>query len=171
MRTIQNLTEGKEMAGSFVKGLISDLENGVKAGQALENQLKRIADKLADKAIDSLISGLFGGLRGKGLFSWGGSRLCAYEAQAGGGWAGQGPLVNVPASAFIGAKHFAAGGGIPAILHAGEIVLNQAQQKNVAQGLGPSKPITITHAPTINGAGMTPEQVFGLVTRSTERVC
>lgn len=178
MRTIQNLTQGKEMAGSFVKGLISDLENGVKAGQALENQLKRIADKLADKAIDNLISGIFGKVGG--LFGGGGMSLAAgelgqpgpgfaaYEASlhAQGGWAGKGPLVNVPASAFIGAKHFAAGGGIPAILHAGEIVLTQAQQKNVAQGLGPSKPISITHAPTINGAGMTPEQVFGLVTRS-----
>jgi hypothetical protein len=161
MRTIQNLTEGKEMAGSFVKGLISDLENGVKAGRALENQLKRIADKLADKAIDSLISGLFGGLS-KGLFSGG----IGVPAQAGGGWAGQGPLVNVPASAFIGARHFAAGGGIPAILHAGEIVLNQAQQKNVAQGLGPSKAVTITHAPTINGTGLSAEQVFSVVQRS-----
>lgn len=160
MRKNQNLLEGKEMAGSFVKGLVSDLENGVKAGQALENQLKRIAEKLADKAIDSLISGVFGGL-GKGLFGG-----IGVPAQAGGGWAGQGPLVNVPASAFIGARHFAAGGGIPAILHAGEIVLNQAQQKNVAQGLGPGKTITITHAPTINGAGMTPDQVFAFVQRS-----
>jgi hypothetical protein len=163
MRRNQNLLEGKEMAGSFVKGLISDLENGVKAGQALENQLKRIADKLADKAIDSLISGLFGGLTGKGGLLGG---VFGVPSQAGGGWAGHGPLVNVPASAFIGAKHFAAGGGIPAILHAGEIVLNQAQQKNVAQGLGPSKPISITHAPTISGLGMTQEQAFAFVTRS-----
>jgi hypothetical protein len=159
MRENQRLLEGKEMAGSFVKGLISDLENGVKAGRALENQLKRIADKLADKAIDSLISGLFGVIP-KGLVSFG------VPAQAGGGWAGQGPLVNVPASAFIGARQFAAGGGIPAILHAGEIVLNQAQQKNVAQGLGPSKAVTITHAPTINGTGLSAEQVFSVVQRS-----
>jgi hypothetical protein len=156
MRTIQNLTEGKEMAGSFVKGLVSDLENGVKAGQALENQLKRILEKLADKALDSLISGLFKGI----------GELIPAPAQAGGGWAGDGPRSLVPASAFIGARQFALGGGIPAILHAGEIVLNQAQQKNVASAMGPSGPINITHAPVINGTGLSAEQVFAVIQKS-----
>lgn len=156
LRTIQNLTEGKEMASSFVKGLVSDLENGVKAGRALENQLKRIADKLADKAIDTLISAAFGGLS-KAFFP--------VPTQAQGGWAGQGPHTMVPASAFIGAQRFAEGGGIPAILHAGELVLNQAQQKNVASGLG-GKNISITHAPTISGVGLSQEQVFAVVQRS-----
>ena len=42
----------------------------------------------------------------------------------------------VPAAAFANARHFANGGGIPAIVHAGEIILNQAQQKNVAGAMG-----------------------------------
>jgi hypothetical protein len=175
MERLQNLTDAKEGANSFVKGLISDMENGVKAGKALENQLKRILEKLADKGIDKLISGAFG--LGEGFF--GGGRSIPTEAQGGygpdlpvpsqsiGGWAGIGPRVMVPASAFRGARQFAAGGGIPAILHAGEIVLNQAQQKNVAQSMGgPKGNINLTHAPVINGTGLSKEEVFSVIQRS-----
>lgn len=58
----------------------------------------------------------------------------------------------VPASAFIGAPHFADGGhvGIPSILHAGEIVLNAAQQRNVAEGLR-SPPATPPQTPPSYG--------------------
>ena len=46
------------------------------------------------------------------------------------------PVMGVPPSAFAGARHYADGGAIGIIAHAGEIVLNQAQQKNVASGMG-----------------------------------
>lgn len=171
MRTLQNLTEAKTEATSFVKGLVGDLENGVKAGQALENQLKRILEKLADKGIDSLISSLFGAFTGGGS-SGGGlgggiGSLISSVFHSEGGQVGQGPKTLVPASAFIGARRFAEGGGIPAILHSGEIVLNQAQQKNVAQGMGgPKGPINVTHAPVINGTGLSKEEVFALMQRN-----
>ena len=85
-----------------------------------------------------------------------------------GGWAGSGPRVLVPAVAFAGARHFAAGGGIPAILHAGEIVLNQAQQGNVAKGLGG---VTLNHAPVynINGTGLSAEQLSVVLEQHTKR--
>jgi hypothetical protein len=175
MKTLQNLTDAKEGASSFIKGMISDMENGVRAGKALENQLKRILEKLSDKALDKLISGAFGGI--SGLFGGGGTSIPT-EAQGGfgpdlpvvtqalGGWAGVGPMTRIPLSAFRGARQFAAGGGIPAILHAGEIVLNQAQQKNVAQSMGPKGPINLTHAPVINGTGLSKEEVFSVIQRS-----
>ena len=93
--------------------------------------------------------------------------VSAAAVQAGGGWAGQGPMASIPSSAFIGARRFAEGGGIPAILHAGEIVLNRAQQKNVAASMGGGgPPINLTHAPTINGTGLSKEEVFSVIQRS-----
>jgi hypothetical protein len=38
-------------------------------------------------------------------------------------------------AAFVGAPHFAAGGAVPVIAHAGEVILNAAQQRNVAAAL------------------------------------
>lgn len=179
MRTIRNLTDAKEGASSFIKGMIQDMENGVRAGKALENQLKRILDKLADKALDKLISGAFGGIGG--MFGGGGYGASDYASAAasaapgsyGPGFA-SGGLVGrdgtptwIPAAALRGARQFAIGGGIPAILHAGEIVLNQAQQKNVAQSMV-SKPgnINLTHAPVISGTGLSKEEVFSLLQRN-----
>jgi hypothetical protein len=176
IRDIQNLTQGKEMASSFIKGLISDLENGVKAGKALENQLKRILEKLADKALDKLISGAFGGLGG--LFGGGGGDVVTPPIGAPGAFGpgfASGGLVGrdgtptwIPAAALRGARQFQIGGGVPAILHAGEIVLNQAQQKNVAASMssGPKGPINLTHAPVINGTGLSKEEVFSVIQRS-----
>jgi hypothetical protein len=181
MRTIKNLTDAKEGASSFIKGMISDMENGVRAGKALENQLKRILEKLSDKALDKLISGAFGGIGGLfgGGGSYGASDFAAAETGAAPGAFGpgfaSGGLVGrdgtptwIPAAALRGARQFAIGGGVPAILHAGEIVLNQAQQKNVAQSMsqGPRGPINLTHAPVINGTGLSKEEVFSVIQRS-----
>jgi hypothetical protein len=181
MQTLRNLTDAKEGANSFIKGMITDMENGVRAGKALENQLKRILEKLSDKALDKLISGAFGGIGGLfgGGGSYGASDFAAAEAGAAPGAFGpgfaSGGLVGrdgkptwIPASALRGARQFAIGGGVPAILHAGEIVLNQAQQKNVAQSMsqGPRGPINLTHAPVINGTGLSKEEVFSVIQRS-----
>jgi hypothetical protein len=174
MERLQNLTDAKEGANSFVKGLISDMENGVKAGKALENQLKRILEKLADKGIDKLISAAFGGV--SGLFGGGdvvtppiGAPGAFGPGFASGGLVGRdGTPTWIPAAALRGARQFAIGGGIPAILHAGEIVLNRAQQKNVASSMasGPKGNINVTHAPVINGTGLSKEEVFSVIQRS-----
>jgi hypothetical protein len=124
--------------------------------------------------------GLFGGLLGgKGLFSGiGGSAAGSTDYEglgdisgdvitaASGGRVGDiRSRMRVPMSAFIGAPQFAIGGGVPAIVHPGEVILNAAQQRNVAARLG-GGPINLTHAPTISGLGMTQEQAFAFVTRS-----
>lgn len=55
----------------------------------------------------------------------------------------------LPASAFIGAPHFSDGGkvGRPSILHDGEVVLNEAQQSNLADSLRRPTDITTPRAP------------------------
>jgi hypothetical protein len=174
MRENINLLEAKDTTQSFVKGLITDLENGVKAGKALENQLKRIADKLLDKSLDAIISSAFGafGPKGGGATDFGvvGSSIAEGDVltAAGGGIVGRiGSTMRVPLAAFRGARHFQAGGGVPAIVHAGELILNQAQQKNVAASMtGKSGPIQLTHAPVINGVGLSREEVFAVMQRS-----
>ena len=86
-----------------------------------------------------LFSSLFGGKGGEGgLFSgFSLSGIAKIFGFANGGMVGAGgtPML-VPMSAFMNAPRFADGGGIPAIVHAGEIILNQAQQKNVAGAMG-----------------------------------
>jgi hypothetical protein len=170
LRVLHGLEETKETAGSFIKGMITDLENGVKAGQALENQLKRIADKLLDKTIDAALSGLFGGF-GKGLgglFGLGGG--AAVPSQAGGGWIGSGPMVAADPRMWRGARAFAQGGGVPILAHAGEIILNRAQQQNVAAAMGPGQapPINFTHAPVIQGVGLTQDQVAAVLAQNNK---
>jgi hypothetical protein len=167
LRTLHGLTDAKDTAGSFLKGMISDLENGVKAGQALENQLKRIADKLLDKTIDAALSGLFGSGIGK-IFGFGGG--AAVPSQAAGGWIGSGPMIQADPRMWRGARAFAQGGGVPVLAHAGEIILNQAQQKNIVASMagGQAPPINVNHAPVINGVGLTAEQVAGLMAQNNK---
>jgi hypothetical protein len=169
LRTLHGLTDAKDTAGSFLKGMITDLENGVKAGQALENQLKRIADKLLDKTIDAALSGLFGSGIGK-IFGFGGGGGAAVPSQAGGGWIGSGPMVQADPRMWLGARAFAQGGGVPVLAHAGEIILNQAQQKNIVASMagGQAPAINVNHAPVINGVGLTAEQVAGLMAQNNK---
>jgi hypothetical protein len=46
-----------------------------------------------------------------------------------------GRMMRAPLSAFVGAPHFASGGAVPVIAHAGEVILNAAQQANVAAAI------------------------------------
>jgi len=115
LQRLKDVSATKDTAGSFLKGLASDLMSGTKASEALTNQLKRLASTLADKAIDSLLSGLFdtggkssGGLIGSIVKQFTGSAT----GKASGGWiAGPGG----PRS-----------DSIPAMLSNGEYVVNAA---------------------------------------------
>jgi hypothetical protein len=124
---------------------------------------------LAGFAVGGL-RGAFGG-GGGGATDFGGGAADAAgdivtDVFAEGGMAGQGRFRKyVPRSAFIGAPAFASGGGIPAILHPGEVVLNAAQQKSVASRMGGPR-INVTHAPVINGTGLSKEEVFSVIQRS-----
>ncbi|MFQ6016785.1 MAG: hypothetical protein ACE5KF_01190 [Kiloniellaceae bacterium] len=57
------------------------------------------------------------------------------------------PAAVAPATWFENAPRFQAGGAVPAILHAGELVLNRAQQRNVAEQLEGGMAITINVNP------------------------
>jgi hypothetical protein len=119
------------------------------------------------------LTGAFGGGGGMSLAAGdlgtagpGFADAAAAYAQSEGGWAGSGPRMIVPAAAFRNAPKFMQGGGIPSILHPGEIVLNAAQQKNVAGSMTGGAKINLTHAPVINGTGLSKEEVFSVIQRS-----
>jgi hypothetical protein len=86
---------------------------------------------------------------------------------ASGGMVGRdGSPTFIPYSALASAKRFDSGGGIAAIVHPGEVILNAAQQKNVAGQMGGGPRINLTHAPVINGTGLSKEEVFSVIQRS-----
>jgi hypothetical protein len=121
---------------------------------------------LAGFAVGGLRGAFGGGGGGAGATDYEGVGDVITEIDSEGGLAGHGRFRKyVPRSAFIGAPAFASGGGIPAILHPGEVVLNAAQQKSVASRMGGPR-INVTHAPVINGTGLSKEEVFSVIQRS-----
>jgi hypothetical protein len=98
--------------------------------------------------------GLLGGIVGLGSKLLGGFGLFAEGGIVG---ASRNPMGLAPISAFIGAPQFAAGGavgggggGVPIIAHPGELILNHAQQRNVAGAMGRQEPtvnVNISGAP------------------------
>jgi hypothetical protein len=139
MQEVANL--GREAFG----GMIQSLREGDSIGKAFVSTLERIGDRLADLALDFAFSGIGG--RGRGT-SGGGILGSLFGSVFGGGTGSVAPFadggvvgapggkrVNVPMSAFIGAPHFASGGAVPVIAHAGEVILNAAQQRSVAAAL------------------------------------
>lgn len=167
---LQKATERANSAASFlgeqVIGAFEKIgQHGVKAKDIVLDFAKALEKAVLQAALlgegglfgpKGLVSGLFGGL------------FTPASSHSEGGFAGFGPQVMVPTAAFANAKHFATGGGIPAILHPGEIVLNQAQQGNVAKGLGG---VTLNHAPVynINGTGLSAEQLSVVLEQHTKR--
>lgn len=119
---LKELTDAKSDTGGFLKGLAADMMNGVKAGQALENQLKRIVAKIADRAIDGLVNGLFSGLGG-------GDSKGGAAAGSGGGFnfgsifSSVGKIFGFDSGGFTGpgGKFEPAG-----VVHRGEVVWSQA---------------------------------------------
>jgi tape measure domain-containing protein len=124
-----------QIAQSAISGLISDLRNGVEAGEAFNNMLNRILDSLIQMALQSLFSaqglgGIFSGLFG---------------AAATGGIVGQSIKGHkrVDPAVFAGAPHFAMGGivgdEVPIIAHRGELVV---PKNMVGQVLGGGSKVT-----------------------------
>lgn len=118
---------------------LTDLESGKKKSDALRDAMKSFVDSLQSRALDSLTSALFGGSgkAGGGLLGGLFSSIFTTGSHAAGGFVGSASsYASVPLSAFIGAPHFAEGGAVggarPIIAHDGELVLNVAQQKNIA---------------------------------------
>jgi hypothetical protein len=131
------------------------------------------------------LAGLLIGGAGK-LFGGGGGKYGAadYEAAAAaaapgaygpgfasGGLVGRdGTPTFIPYAALATAKRFDSGGGVAAILHQGEVVLNAAQQRNVAGSIGGNRSINITHAPVINGTGLSKEELFSVLQRDQKEL-
>lgn len=100
------------------------------------------------------LGSLGGGSSGGGLLGLGAKLLGGITSGFGlfeqGGIVGasRNPMGMAPISAFIGAPQFAAGGavgggggGVPIIAHPGELILNHAQQRNVAGAMGQQAPV------------------------------
>ena len=140
-RYIDSLDLLRESSRDVLGGLITGLKNGKSAGDALGESLSRIADRLISVGVDRIVESLFGrsgtanaGAGGGFLSSLFSGLFSAFES---GGVVGApgGRMVRAPLSAFAGAPHFASGGAVPVIAHAGEVILNAAQQANVAAAL------------------------------------
>lgn len=144
---IDDATKAKEQMRQaeqfFGDAAVTAVDGLIIRHQKLKDVLSDVLKSIEQAALKSLflgqgpLSGLFGtagkdGAMG-GLF---GGLFGMFSTKSAGGVAGTGPFALAPVAAFAGAPHFADGGGIPSILHAGEIVLNAAQQKNVAGAMG-----------------------------------
>lgn len=172
------------ISGTRARDVILDFAKALEkaALQALLLGSGPLAQLFGTQGAGGAVGGLFGGLLGgKGLFGGVGGGGGATDFEALGGAAIAGDVITaasggrvgdirsrmrVPMSAFIGAPQFAIGGGVPAIVHPGEVILNAAQQRNVASRLGGGGPINLTHAPVINGTGLSADQVYAVIQRS-----
>jgi hypothetical protein len=119
------------MATDFVGGFVSDMENGVKATDALRNALKRLADSLLQSALHTLFQNVFQMLI-PGAASIGGasgimSGIPGFQQHSGGVVGSSGMRRTVSPLAFAGAPRMHGGGlagdEVAAILQRGETVL------------------------------------------------
>lgn len=123
LQRLQQLNDAKTATGGFLKGMVSDLQNGVKFTDALKNAFTKLISTIADKAIDSLVSNLFGGLFG------GGSKTGATGSSDGGGILGGigslfGGLFGHADGGHINGPGTGRSDSIPAWLSNGEFVVN-----------------------------------------------
>jgi hypothetical protein len=130
-------------ASEALGGMATDLARGRRAADALSDALSRIGDRLISLAANRAIEGIFGsmGRTSGGIF---GAISGLFGSHAEGGIVGAhgAPMARAPISAFIGAPQFASGGMVPGgagpvpiIAHAGELILNAAQQHNTAAAI------------------------------------
>lgn len=137
-------TQGKDGAmggifGGIFEGVTGAL--GLGGGKAATKEMNVTATNVNVNGKGAAAGGLAGAA--KGLIAQGVSALVSgiFSGFDGGGIVGApgGHTVRAPISAFIGAPHFdlggrvpGAGGPVPIIAHAGELILNAAQQHNTA---------------------------------------
>jgi hypothetical protein len=144
-------------ASEALGGMASDLAHGRRAADALSDALSRIGDRLISLAANRAIEGIFGsvGRSSGGIF---GAISGLFSSHAAGGFVGasSAPKTRAPISAFIGAPHFANGGAVPIIAHAGELILNAAQQHNVAAAVARGQNDNRAAPVTVNLIGAPP---------------
>lgn len=176
----QALDDVRSLAASGMDTFINDLTSGKKASDALRDSLLQVASQVERIAMQGLLNGLFGeqGKAGGGLFGgllanlFGGGGASAPmqlpgAALAGGGllgWLGRlwpfadgGMVTMAHLPSYAGGGALAPGGGFPIIAHPGEIILNRAQQKNVASGMVPK----MTFIDQSSGVTVTPRMSDG----------
>jgi lambda family phage tail tape measure protein len=130
MRLNQQLQFTHDLAGDALKGMVSDMRNGVPAAQAFGNamtgMLNKVTDKLLDMALNKVWASAFGGTSGGGLMSFLGLGGVQYGpgGSAGAGYVGAtGPTLpgfDVGGYTGPGGKYQPAG-----IVHRGEYVFDQ----------------------------------------------
>lgn len=126
---------------SAISGFISDLRQGMDAGEAFAKMLDRIIDGLINMALEMLFSKeLLGGLFGVGGGGGGGGSILSALGLEKGGVVGQdGQKFRADPSWWAGAPSFATGGvvkppgAIPILAHAGEVVVPRNQVKGLGQ--------------------------------------
>jgi hypothetical protein len=115
------------MAANFVGGFVQDMENGVKATDALRNALKRLADSLLQSALNTLFKNVFQMLIPGAASIGGASSVSPFQFHSGGTVGAGGMRRNVSPLAFAGAPRMHGGGlagdEVAAILQRGETVL------------------------------------------------
>jgi len=126
----QQISQPLQSFDGGLSKLSQNLSQGVPATESFTSELEKMIQKLA--------SGLGGGGGSGGLL--GGAESLIGGLFSDGGSVDSPTQTGVfPASLWHGAKRYSNGGavgdGIPIIAHPGEIVLNRAQQANVAAGL------------------------------------
>jgi len=154
----QRQQEAQRAFGDMAYRAVDDL---IVEHKKLTDVLKDVVKMLEQAALKAVLmgqgplAGLFGGGSGSGgMGGILGGLFGMFSGHAAGGVAGHGTPTIAPLSAFRNAPRFADGGGIPAILHAGEIILNAAQQKNVADSMKGGAPQVVVHN---HAAGVTVE--------------
>jgi len=130
-KSFSALAKTTQPLGQFDSGVAKigeTMSQGIQPAESFTSEIEKLLSKLAS-----------------GLGGSGGGLLSGAESIIGGLFSDGGEVTNptqtgvFPASMWHGAKHYSNGGavgdGIPIIAHPGEIVLNRAQQANVAAGL------------------------------------
>lgn len=152
------MDEVRSISREALGSLISDLVHGKSAAESLRDALGRMGDRLISSGLDRLVGGFFGeaGKAGGGVFGGLLSGLFAAFDEGGVVGAPGGRMVRAPLSAFVGAPHFASGGAVPVIAHAGEVILNAAQQANVAAAIKAARGAANSNTSSHNRGASTP---------------
>jgi len=138
--------EAEHQAESFFATEAYDVVDGViTKHEKLKNVLADVAKAFEQAALKSLLlgEGPLAGVLGTGSNGpLAGGVFGSLFSSGGGSGGGGGGLLSGIANAL---PKFADGGGVGAVVHEGEVILNQAQQRNVAGGLQSGPPNITVH--------------------------